>query len=300
MVAMVRGGGYKAAKPRGRAPAKPARKSAAATTPAKFRARAQGRGLSPKLALLGATGAVVIAGSVALFTGNRLEQATAAVQSGVAGKLGALGFSVTSLKIKGAAPAASAAIAEAAAIDKNDPILGIDLEALRKRVEAVGWVEKAKVVRLLPNTLMIEVVERPPAAVWQTGGVMRVIDKHGKVIAEANPAHYPQLPLMVGAGANDSGAAVLELIAQRPRLAERLEAMVRVDERRWDLRLKDGTLIQLPAVGEDSALIALDALDQRQRVLDLGLGRIDLRSPDMVVVRRREAPVSAELAAGGV
>ncbi len=83
------------------------------------------------------------------------------------------------------------------------------------------------------------------------------------------------------------------LIRARPRLASRLEALVRVDERRWDLRLKDGSIIQLPAVGEEEALIQLDKLDAGQNLLDLGFERIDLRSPDMVVVRRGPARRSA-------
>ncbi len=298
MVAMVRGQGYKPAKPRARAPGKPVAKRPAGP-PAKLRARAEGKGLSPKIALYGASGAVLLALSLVLFTGNRLEMAGEGLKGAAAGSLANLGFAVTSLKIKGASPAATAAIAAASGISRNDPILSVDLEELRKRVEAVGWVEKAQVMRLLPNTLLVSVVERPPAAVWQANGVLRVIDRHGQVIPEASPSQYPQLPLVVGSGANDSGAEVLRLVSERQRLAERLEALVRVDDRRWDLRLKDGTIIQLPAVGEDSALIALDALDQKQRVLDLGLGRIDLRLPDMVVVRRRETPVSAEMAAGG-
>ena len=65
----------------------------------------------------------------------------------------------------------------------------------------------------------------------------------------------------------------------------RLEALVRVDGRRWDLRLKDGSLIQLPAVGEDSALIHLEQLDQTQRLLDLGFERIDLRDSETIAVR---------------
>jgi cell division protein FtsQ len=65
---------------------------------------------------------------------------------------------------------------------------------------------------------------------------------------------------------------------------------VRVDGRRWDVRLKDGSLIQLPALGEDSALIQLDQLDQKQRLLSLGFERIDLRDPGEVVVRPRPAP----------
>ena len=60
---------------------------------------------------------------------------------------------------------------------------------------------------------------------------------------------------------------------------------MRVDERRWDLRLKDGSLIQLPATNQDAALIQLDALDQRERLLELGFARIDLRTPSEVAVR---------------
>ncbi len=89
----------------------------------------------------------------------------------------------------------------------------------------------------------------------------------------------------MGKGAEAAAAAILPLIAERPRLAARLDALVRVDERRWDLRLKDGSLIQLPATQQEEALIRLDALDQRERLLDLGFARVDLRTPEEVAVR---------------
>ena len=65
----------------------------------------------------------------------------------------------------------------------------------------------------------------------------------------------------------------------------RIDALVRVDERRWDLRLKDGGIIQLPALKQEAALIQLDALDQRERLLELGFARIDLRTEGQVAVR---------------
>ena len=55
-----------------------------------------------------------------------------------------------------------------------------------------------------------------------------------------------------------------------------------------------------PAKGERrEALKALDGLDRASRILDLGLARVDLRDPEMVVVRPRggAAPV---LTSGGV
>jgi cell division protein FtsQ len=128
---------------------------------------------------------------------------------------------------------------------------------------------------------------------------MRVIDGEGRVISEADASQFPQLPLVVGQGADQAAGAILPAVAARPRLRDRLEALVRVDDRRWDLRLKDGSLIQLPAIDEESALIQLDQLDQRQRILDLGFARIDLRDPDMVAVRPRDAALPGQTVAGG-
>jgi cell division protein FtsQ len=58
--------------------------------------------------------------------------------------------------------------------------------------------------------------------------------------------------------------------------------------------LKDGGLIQLPAADEEAALMRLETLDLRSRILDLGFERIDLRNPDTIAVRpRAPAPLTA-------
>jgi len=97
--------------------------------------------------------------------------------------------------------------------------------------------------------------------------------------------------LVVGEGANANAAAILEELRRYPRVTQRMEALVRVDDRRWDLRLKDGALIQLPAVDQDAALMKLEELDLSRHILDLGFERIDLRNPDAMTVRAR--PVAA-------
>ena len=92
----------------------------------------------------------------------------------------------------------------------------------------------------------------------------------------------------------------MPILRGHPAVMQRLEALVRVDDRRWDLRMRDGGLIQLPAIGEDSALIQLDQLDQSSRILELGFERIDLRDPEMVAVRPRDAAAAQTAAASGV
>lgn len=240
--------------------------------------------LSPRAVMIAiAAGVVVLAGVLA--TGARAERIGASISSGVDSAAVGVGLKLRRVHITGASPEAKAAVQNALTLSAGQPIARLDLDALRQQVEAVGWVREARVVRLLPDTLIVEVKEHDRLAVWQTGGRAYVIDGQGRAIPGADAGRYPQLPLVVGEGADAAAAEILPLLAQRPRLMGRIDALVRVDSRRWDLRLKDGGLIQLPATGQDAALIQLDALDQRERLLDLGFARVDLRTPEAIAVR---------------
>ena len=261
-------------------------KGPASYAPLKLRA-AGGVGLPPQAAL-GAACTVLTAGLVLMLaTGGRAQALGAAIGHGLDDRMGKMGFHVAAVRVVGASAYSDPYIRQALGVAPGSPILGLDLPALRARTENVGWVSSAVVTRLLPDTLVVTVVERPRLAVWQSGGVATVVDPEGHVIPEADPGRFPDLPLVVGQGAAEAAAAILPLVQTRPALTRRMEALVRVDGRRWDIRLKDGGLIQLPATGEDAALIQLDQLDQRSRLLELGFARIDLRDPQMIAVRPR-------------
>ena len=263
-------------KPSGR---RPGARSANPYTPAKLDA-ARGLGVAPTVAVSAAALVVAAGLLVALFSGHRL-------QSMADGAFTGMGLAVADVHVQGASAASRDAVLAAAGASKGDSILTLDLGAMRQRVERVGWVEDAKVIRLLPDTVVIAVVERVPVAVWQHQGKVGLIDAKGQPIAGADPGAFSNLPLVVGAGANEGVEDVLPLLAARPKLLNHTEALVRVDRRRWDLRLKDGGLIQLPALDVDAALIQLDQLDQRAHVLSLGFAKIDLRDPEMIAVRPR-------------
>jgi cell division protein FtsQ len=251
--------------------------------------------------LIGAAGVLTLALGVTLATGHRGEMLADATGQAIDSKFGDAGFRLKAIHVEGASPMATADIVRMAGVYKDQPLLGMDLEALRKRVETVGWVKEARIVRLLPDTLVVAVVERRQLAVWQHGGRQQVIDDHGRVIPEADARRFAALPLVVGDGGAEHAPEILPVIAQRPKLMERMDALVRVDDRRWDLRMKDGSLIQLPAVGEEESLMRLEQLDQRSRIMELGFERIDLRNPDVVAVRPRQAPpASGQLAADGI
>ena len=240
--------------------------------------------ISPRSALIAlGAGALLVVGVLA--TGARAERIGASVSQSVGKMTAGMGLRLNRVHSAGASAEAEPSIRQALGVYAGQPITSLDLDAIRDRVQGVGWIKEARVVRLLPDTLVVEVKEHDRLAVWQVAGQIKVIDARGQVIAGADARRYPNLPLVVGKGADAAAGDILPLLNQRPRLMGRIDALVRVDERRWDLRLKDGSLIQLPAVDQEAALIRLDALDQRERLLDLGFARVDLRTPDEVAVR---------------
>ena len=243
--------------------------------------------LSPRAVMIAIAAGVAVLGGV-LATGARAERIGTSFSNSLHGATASMGLKLARVEIEGESPEANAAIRRAINLYAGQPMTGINLDEVRQRVETVGWVKSARVERLLPDRLVVSVVEHDRLAIWQSGGRNLVVDSKGEVIEGADAGRYPNLPLVVGEGANQAAADILPLIAQRPRLQSRVEALIRVDERRWNLLLKDGGLIQLPATEQEAALIRLDALDQRERLLELGFARIDLRSPAEFAVRRSD------------
>ncbi|MDR3513684.1 MAG: FtsQ-type POTRA domain-containing protein [Caulobacteraceae bacterium] len=301
MAAVVRGAARSSAQPRARSAAKAGaakRGKGQGYNPAKLSA-ARRAGLSPASAVSIAAAVVVLGGLAIVATDARVRAFAGRIGAGLDQQLIAQGLRVQTLTIQGATPEAQADIARATGLYRDEPILHLNLETLRDRVAQVGWVKSARVVRLLPDTIVVAVTQRPTFAVWEHGGKALVIDNTGHAIPEADPAHFANLPLVVGDGADQAAPAILPVVRAHPQVMDHLDALIRVDGRRWDLRMKDGSLIQLPASGEDAALIQLDQLDQKSRILELGFERIDMRDPSLVAVRPRETAPPGQLVANG-
>ncbi len=169
----------------------------------------------------------------------------------------------------------------------------MDLGAVQASVENVGWVKQATIRRQFPGTLVVSVVERPRLAVWQYHGKDTVIDDEGQVIPEARAANFLDLPLVVGEGANEAAADILQLMQARPALMQKTYALQRVDTRRWNILLKNGAVIKLPALDQDHAMGRLDVLINQQRILDQGFAEVDLLDPNTLVVVPLEAHTPA-------
>ncbi len=202
----------------------------------------------------------------------------------------ASGLRVGNVVIEGRANTPEPLLRAAIGVSKGDPILGFSLEQIRTRIEMIPGIEHVAVERRLPGTLVINLQERRPFAIWQNQGKFVLVDRTGQVVANQDVAKFRRLPLIVGLGAPGAAAVLLDALQERPSLAEKVAASVRVGERRWNLRMVGGTDVLLPEGHEIAALDRLVQLQQQQAVLDRPLAAIDLRLPDRLVFRPRPEP----------
>jgi cell division protein FtsQ len=186
---------------------------------------------------------------------------------------------------------------EAGAAKAPQPL--VDVSAIRHKLLQFGWIKDARVSRRLPDTLVIDVVERTPAALWQSRDQLNLIDAEG-VVLDRVPIHkMPDLPLLLGDGANRHAQELDRLMDSVPTLGPQLASASWIGGRRWDLNFQSGETVALPE-GEDAARVALHKFakaDKSSGLLGRGVLRFDLRIPGKMIVRLPHAPAGPSAAA---
>lgn len=201
-----------------------------------------------------------------------------------------MGFAVREVYAEGRVRTGQEALRTQLGIAVGQPILAVDPNAARARLEQLPWVEQAAVERMLPDRIEVRLVERQPLALWQRADRFALIDRGGEVIAPdiatleaiepdgTDPVvGYRQLRVLVGEQAPRHAAWLFALLSTEPALWARVAAATWVGDRRWTLRLDNRIDVLLP---ERNVLRAWRFLAQKARddaLLERAISVIDLR-----------------------
>ncbi|MEX2449696.1 MAG: cell division protein FtsQ/DivIB [Rhodospirillales bacterium] len=210
---------------------------------------------------------------------------------------GRLGFTVQDILVSGRSETEQKELLKAVRLARGAPILAFDLDAARKRVEALPWVRRAIVRRMLPDTIYLRIEERKPLALWQHKGRFALIDDRGVVITRKNLGRFPNLLVVVGEKAPRHAFGIVEVLAGEPALLAKVKAAVWVGDRRWNIRLTGGIDVRLPEDSPAEAWRRLAEYDHKHGVLDRNVTVLDLRQPDRLIVRTKSHP--AGMTGGG-
>lgn len=183
---------------------------------------------------------------------------------------------VNRVAVTGATGEQAAAIRTAAAVDRGEPLLLVDLSKVRAGVETLPFVAEASIVRELPGTLRVEVTWREPVA-WlpNAAGGVDLVDALGSTVisADAPPAGVPQLVTTTGPTKRAAAIAAALTVSLRSRTVG-----VSLDGDHAELALAGGIVVRL-----GSPLDLRAKVRAAEAVLDALGGRtvtyIDVRVP---------------------
>lgn len=194
------------------------------------------------------------------------------------------GLSVGQISLSGYALTNEEQIFQAIGLEPHQSIIGFDADAARDRLLELPSITAASVRKIYPNSLIVELEEKLPLAIWTVDGVSFAIDGKGERIATL-AAPIEGLPLFVGDGAADDVPQMLKMLESHQVLQEGLLASSRIGDRRWDLIYENGVRIMLPEKAVAEAMSVAVALLEKHNIFDRNIAVIDLRVKDYVAIR---------------
>jgi cell division protein FtsQ len=196
-------------------------------------------------------------------------------------------FRIGHIEVRGAVRVPAADVIGAAAVGEGHNLIRLSMDDVAARIERLSWVIDAVAARDLPSTLVIEVVERTPAA-WlpeEQGGA--IVARDGTVVERTAATPRRILPMVDGVPVGAVGEALRPLPPQVSVVASMgRELRARIGSAAWAddevvLELRGGGTVRYgPATRSRAKNHALTGLLRWAHREGVAVGTIDLRVPD--------------------
>ncbi|MCP5379259.1 MAG: FtsQ-type POTRA domain-containing protein [Novosphingobium sp.] len=197
------------------------------------------------------------------------------------------GFEVQRVEVRGVERMNELKVYERVLGQRDRAMPLVDIDTLRRDLLSLSWVSDARVSRQLPDTLVVDIVEREPHAVLQKPGRLVLIDRTGHELEPVSAANAKGMLRVSGPGAARQMESLARLLDAAPALRPQVSAAEWVGNRRWNLTFRTDQVLALPQ-GEKqsaSALVAFARLDGVNRLLGGKVATFDMRAPDRIYMR---------------
>jgi cell division septal protein FtsQ len=207
-------------------------------------------------------------------------------------------FAVKRVDVRGAQLVSAEHILEAARIPPGQSLFFLDPRGIARRVEALSAVQRAEVIRDLPDRVTILVEERKPFTLVHAGR-LHWIDEGGHVLGRESQAVAPPTPVISGlseaellsmrAAPNGKARDAIRLIKALLRSGSALAGEIsEIDMQDGDgpvLYTVNGVEVRLGAEEWEERLARLEGVLAQQTARDGHIRTVDLRFRDQVVLQ---------------
>ena len=197
------------------------------------------------------------------------------------------GFEVKRVEVRGVNRMNELKIYEKVLGQRDQSMPRLDIDGLRGDLMQLSWVKDARVSRQLPDTLVVDIVERSPHAVLRKGGKLVLIDDTGHELEPVSAARAKGMLVLEGEGAGEKVQDLGRLLDVAPALKPQVAEAEWIGNRRWNIMFKTGQVLALPE-GDDqsaSALLGFARMDGVNRLLGGEVASFDMRASDRMYLR---------------
>ncbi len=167
--------------------------------------------------------------------------------------------------------------------------LSIDVSKLRAKLEKISFVKSATVRITSAGFIEIVIISRNPVVIHRLGTKYVLLDLDGFEVEQVHSRKdRHDLPVLVGAGAQDSVYEALSLLLESKNLVTRIRGLVRVGERRWNVVLDRNQKIYLPDTHVLEAMKKVVSLHEGQKIFDRDIAYVDLRDINRPIIGLRK------------
>jgi len=205
----------------------------------------------------------------------------------LAGAAAGAGYQVARVEVRGVERLNELKVYERVLGEQERAMPLVDLQALRASVMELSWVEDARVSRELPDTIVVDVVERKPHAVLKKPDRLVLIDHAGHELEPVSPAQAKGMLQISGPGARQQVEALATLLGAAPALKPQVAEAEWIGNRRWNLTFRTGQVLALPQGAERAAgaLMTFARIDGVNRLIGGKAVAFDMRNPDRFYLR---------------
>lgn len=211
----------------------------------------------------------------------------ALAQAQMAGIAANAGFEVRRVEVRGVEHMNELKVYERVLGERDRAMPLVDVAAVRSDLLGLSWVKDARVSRQLPDTLMVDIVEREPHAVLRKSDRLVLIDGTGAELEPISAAAAKGRLIVSGPGAAYQVPDLTRLLDAAPALKPQVTEAEWIGNRRWNLTFKTGQVLALPQGEKPSAtaLISFARLDGVNRLLGGKVAIFDMRAPERIYMR---------------
>tara|TARA_Y100000748_G_scaffold290582_1_gene277351 strand:+ start:52 stop:792 length:741 start_codon:yes stop_codon:yes gene_type:complete len=166
-------------------------------------------------------------------------------------------------------------------------LITFDKDHAKSLLEEVGWVKRANIKKIYPNTLIINIIESDPFAIFYKNQDIFLIDIDGQIISP-NPDinEYESLLTVRGEKAEIKlNKIIKEININFPEVRNKVNELEFVDKRRWNLFLSNDLLVKLPDTEINESLKNLKKLFDDKQILDSNIIEVDLRIKGRAIIK---------------